>query len=152
MGTQQILVIVLSVIIVGIGVTLGIKMFENQAYNSNRLAMASEMQQFVKSGVEYWKTPVTMGGAGTYAGNVVLEDIALAMGFQRFRGGIYDGSYGASSENGDYVVVGLENDVLKLKGIGKEMKGRKRPVVLMDLNLNTFICKTSYEDGDSFAK
>ncbi len=36
MGTQQILLIVLSVIIVGIAVAVGITMFNQQAENSNQ--------------------------------------------------------------------------------------------------------------------
>jgi hypothetical protein len=149
MGTQQILAIVLSVIIVAVGVTVGIKLFQKQAYDSNRLAVASEMQHFVKTGIQYWKTPSTQGGGGADSVNVDLSKIAVAMGFQTFRGGPYNGSYGATSENGDYVVVGLENDVLILKGLGNETKGGKRPLVQMNLNLNTYVCKTTYGDAEA---
>jgi hypothetical protein len=74
------------------------------------------------------------------------------MGFQPFRSGPYDGSYGATSDNGDFIVVGIENDVLILKGIGKEIMAGKRPIVMMNLNLNTFVCKTSYDDEPLFVK
>ena len=36
MGTQQILLIVLSVIIVGVAIVVGIGMFNRQAYNSKK--------------------------------------------------------------------------------------------------------------------
>jgi hypothetical protein len=150
MGTQQIIVIVLSIIIVGVGVTVGIKLFQSQAYNSNRLAIANEMQQYVKAGIQYWKTPVNMGGAGTDSGNIVLEDIALAMGFQMFRGGPYDNHYGATSDNGNFIVVGLDKNILTLKGLGEETKGKVHPMVLMKLNLDTFICETTYGDEEGF--
>nr|MBC8383659.1 hypothetical protein [Candidatus Cloacimonadota bacterium] len=46
MGTQQILLIVLSVIIVGIAVAVGITMFNAQSVNSNRNACIADMNNF----------------------------------------------------------------------------------------------------------
>ncbi|HNX00805.1 MAG TPA: hypothetical protein PLE74_04210 [Candidatus Cloacimonadota bacterium] len=149
MGMQQILVIVLSVIIVGVGVTIGITSFQAQAYSTNRQAVVSEMQHYIKEGVAYFKTPSDMGGAGSIPENIVISDLATAMGFGVYRSGPYNGSFGTTSDNGDYVLIGLDNDELVLKGLGKESKGGKRPMVQMNLNLNTFVCKTVYGDGRS---
>ncbi len=150
MGTQQMLVIVLSVIIVGVGVSVGFFVFQNQAYNANRLTVANEMQQYVKASVQYWKTPTSQGGAGAEIRHIRAGDIALAIGFQTFRGGPYNGNYGTTSENGDFIVVGLENDVLILKGLGHEAKSGKRPMVQMNINLNTYMCRTTYSDAEGF--
>ena len=43
MGTQQLLLIVLGVIIVGIAIAVGITIFNNQAYNANQQAVSQEL-------------------------------------------------------------------------------------------------------------
>lgn len=62
MGTQQILLIVLSVIIVGIAVAVGITMFNAQATNSNRQAIVGDMNNFASTALQFYKTPLTHGG------------------------------------------------------------------------------------------
>ncbi|MFA7213746.1 MAG: hypothetical protein WC111_07640, partial [Candidatus Cloacimonadaceae bacterium] len=64
MGTQQILLIVLSVIIVGAAIAVGIQMFNNQAYSANKSALAADAQSFATQIVQYYKTPESQGGAG----------------------------------------------------------------------------------------
>jgi len=67
MGTQQLLLIVLGVIIVGIAIAVGITIFNNQSYNSNMQAVASELSHYGSMVIQWWKTPRAQGGAG--AGN-----------------------------------------------------------------------------------
>ena len=62
MGTQQILLIVLSVIIVGAAIAVGITMFNNQSYSSNKTAIAADAQNFASQVVQYYKTPASQGG------------------------------------------------------------------------------------------
>ncbi len=62
---QQILLIVLSVIIVGAAVAVGITMFSTQAINSNRSAVLSDMNTFAASALAYFKTPTNLAGAGS---------------------------------------------------------------------------------------
>ena len=64
MGTQQILLIVLSVIIVGVAIVVGIGMFNRQAYNSNAQAIAADARNYATEIVQYWNTPTADGGAG----------------------------------------------------------------------------------------
>jgi hypothetical protein len=86
-GTQQILLIVLSVIIVGVAVGVGISMFSTQATNSNRQAIISELQNFGATAMQYYKTPSSMagGGAGTpgFGANLTAAKagVGLTMGF-----------------------------------------------------------------------
>ena len=70
MGTQQILLIVLSVIIVGVAIAVGITMFSNQAYNSNQTALSGELQHYAAQVVSYYKTPIAQGGCGIIASNL----------------------------------------------------------------------------------
>ena len=65
MGTQQILMIVLSVIIVGAAVAVGIQMFDTQANNQARNAIVSDLMQFGVQAQAWFRQPVVMGGPGT---------------------------------------------------------------------------------------
>lgn len=69
MGTQQILLIVLSVIIVGIAVAVGITMFNTQAINSNRDACIADMNNFAVQAAAWFKTPASHGGCGADSGH-----------------------------------------------------------------------------------
>jgi hypothetical protein len=82
MGTQQILLIVLSVIIVGVAIAVGITMFRNQAYNSNQTAITGELQSYASQVVQWLKTPASQGGGGgiTFA-TIAVADIKTFIGF-----------------------------------------------------------------------
>lgn len=64
MGTQQILILVLSVIVIGVSVATGIQMFNKQAKISHRQAIIDRINEMVKDALAYRKTPVSMGGGG----------------------------------------------------------------------------------------
>lgn len=64
MGTQQILLIVLSVIIVGAAIAVGITMFTTQAVSSARQAVLMDMNNFAAQAMQYYRTPASLGGAG----------------------------------------------------------------------------------------
>ena len=69
MGTQQILMIVLSVIVVGAAVAVGIQMFDTQANNAARNAMVTDVLQMAAQAQAWYRTPTMMGGAGNAATN-----------------------------------------------------------------------------------
>ncbi|MFA5466169.1 MAG: hypothetical protein WC218_09330 [Candidatus Cloacimonadales bacterium] len=77
MGTQQILMIVLSVIIVGAAVAVGIQMFDTQATNSQRTAIAADIQNFGAQVLAFSRTPTSMGG-GKGATNLKEAEANLA--------------------------------------------------------------------------
>lgn len=62
MGQQQLLLIVLGTIIVGVAVVAGINMFTTQAVNSERDAMIQDMNSIAADAAAYWRKPVAMGG------------------------------------------------------------------------------------------
>jgi len=64
MGTQQILMIILSVIVVGTAIAVGIQMFDTQLENSTRQALAAELMQQAAQAQAYFRTPTAMGGGG----------------------------------------------------------------------------------------
>ncbi len=80
MGSQQILLIVLTVVIVGIAIAVGITMFNNQAKNSARQAIISEMASFAGMTYTYLITPASMGGSSHAYVNWDADHIARYIG------------------------------------------------------------------------
>jgi len=64
MGQQQLLLIVLGVIIVGIAVVVGINLFSSQAENSSQDAVVADCTNLGALAQQYYKKPVAMGGGG----------------------------------------------------------------------------------------
>jgi Tfp pilus assembly protein PilE len=69
MGQQQLLLIVLGVIIVGIAVVVGINVFTVSSANSNRDAVISDLTTLAAMSQQYYRKPTAMGGGGnTFTG------------------------------------------------------------------------------------
>ena len=64
MGQQQLLLIVLGVIIVGIAVVVGINIFSASSSNANRDAVISDLTNLAAMAQQYFRKPVAMGGGG----------------------------------------------------------------------------------------
>ena len=113
MGTQQILLIVLSVIIVGIAAAVGITMFNTQAETSNRQAILMDLQNFSSHSQAFYKTPRDLGGGGQGTpGFSEEEDIKRYLGFGTGTEFVND--------NGSYQITANTATNLTILGIGKE--------------------------------
>ncbi len=119
MGTQQILLIVLSVIIVGVAVAVGITMFATQATNSNRQALVGELQNFGAAAMQYYKTPVSQGGGGGtgtvgFGANLAAAKlgVGVAMGFLA-AGTLTD-------DTGTFTLGYTDSDTIDITGEGTE--------------------------------
>lgn len=119
MGTQQILLIVLSVIIVGAAIAVGITMFNNQSYASNKTAIATDAQNFATQVVQYYKTPASQGGADRNMTNMTVANISSFIGWEGIT---------TTTENGEYALSVTSPNVYVM-GLSKEEKGGKRPAV-----------------------
>ena len=64
MGQQQLLLIVLGVIIVGIAIVVGINLFNANAEQSAKDTMVSEGTNLGALAQQYYKKPKAMGGGG----------------------------------------------------------------------------------------
>lgn len=64
MGQQQLLLIILSVIIVGIAIAVGINMFQTNAVDSNRQAIISDVTNLGAKAHRYFRTPEALAGGG----------------------------------------------------------------------------------------
>jgi hypothetical protein len=87
MGQQQLLLIVLGVIIVGIAVVVGINIFSASSESSAKDAIVSDCTTIGAMAQQYYRKPVAMGGGGnTFTGFVIPTKLANTP----------NGSYGAA--------------------------------------------------------
>lgn len=121
MGTQQILLIVLSVIIVGAAIAVGIQMFNAQAYSANKSAIAADAQSFASQVVQYYKTPTSQGGAGGSVAAGMEDEIGEFIGW---------GADRTKNDSGEYIIeVAATDTTVTIYGLGTEVKGENRPAV-----------------------
>jgi hypothetical protein len=123
MGTQQILMIVLSFIVVGAAIAVGIHAFDTQSNNLSRMAIVNEIAQYGVQAQAWYRTPRMMGG-GAGIETVEVQHLPLITSFIshgatgttiRTDSGVYELSIGASLQivitgtalsNPEIVVVG----------------------------------------------
>ncbi|HLX12934.1 MAG TPA: hypothetical protein VKS81_08980 [Bacteroidota bacterium] len=72
MGQQQLLLIILGVIIVGVAIAVGISMFSGQSNASNRDGIIADLNSLGADAFQFKIRPVSMGGgAGSFAAYVI---------------------------------------------------------------------------------
>ena len=64
MGQQQLLLIILGTIIVGIAVAVGITMFNDQAAATNRDEVSNDLVHYASAAQSYYRRPRILGGGG----------------------------------------------------------------------------------------
>jgi hypothetical protein len=75
MGQQQLLLIVLSVIIVGIAVVVGINMFGASAASANLEAVSNDLLNLSARAQQFYVKPSSMGGGGNSFTGLTLADL-----------------------------------------------------------------------------
>jgi hypothetical protein len=69
MGQQQLLMIVLAIILVGLAIAISIQLFRASAIDSKRDILVNECSNLASIAISYFKKPIDMGGGGkTFAG------------------------------------------------------------------------------------
>lgn len=69
MGQQQLLLIVLGVIVVGIAVVVGISLFNANSQSANRDAVIADLNNLSAMALQYYRKPKSMaGGSNTFTG------------------------------------------------------------------------------------
>jgi hypothetical protein len=143
MGTQQILLLVLVVVIVGIAFTVGISIFMNEGYNSNKQMLASEMVTYPPSVIRFWKSTKILGGAGGDLTYLTQVKVANYLGFT-------GANYSQTSQNGEFRVFSVANGVVTLKAKGVEKKGGKYPFVTTTITVATSVIASTITDATTW--
>ncbi len=77
MGQQQLLLIVLGVIIVGIAVVVGINVFTASASQANKDAVVADLTNIAAMAQQFYRKPAALGGGGnTFTGFAVPTSLS----------------------------------------------------------------------------
>lgn len=110
MGQQQLLLIVLSVIIVGIAVVVGINMFNDQAASSNLDAVTADLVNLASRAQQHYRRPTAMGGGG--GSFALLTNNAAGLAYLTTQ---------PTNDNGTYSISTAGNATsVTLQGVGVE--------------------------------
>ncbi|MEX0602835.1 MAG: hypothetical protein WD295_05810 [Bacteroidota bacterium] len=107
MGSQQLLMVLVGVIIIGIAIMVGVGMFKSSAEDAVRNAIKTDLIFFAQKAREYYWKPTMLGG-----GNKTFSDITLS--HLTNRPDHIDRYFSIESKTSDEVV---------LLGIGKVIAG-----------------------------
>ncbi len=102
MGQQQLLLIVLGVIIVGIAVVVGINVFSASSSQSNRDAVISDLTNLASMAQQYYRKPTALGGGNNAFTAWTIPTNLATTG---------NGTYTATVAAGSVTLVGLGNQV-----------------------------------------
>ena len=103
MGQQQLLLLVLSAIIVGIAIVVGINMFGTGAYQANRDAVLQDAVTIAAKAQEWYRKPSQLGG-----GNRAFDGVNLTtIGFPD------------TTANGTFTITG-SGQTATVTGVGRE--------------------------------
>lgn len=104
MGQQQLLLIILSVIVVGIAVAVGIALFKDNASQSNRDAVTNDLVDLAARAQQYYRRPSALGGGqGSFAGLTAIKMLTALPNGQNA-----NGTYSISSPGpGTVQIIGV---------------------------------------------
>jgi hypothetical protein len=72
MGQQQLLLIVLGVIIVGIAIVVGINVFTASSASANRDGIVADLTNLSALAQQYFRKPIALGGGGNSFANFTI--------------------------------------------------------------------------------
>ena len=75
MGSQQLLLIVVGVVIVGIMIAVGLFMFRDQAAATARDSISNDLVALATASQKYYRRPSTFGGGGNTFGGLTMSKL-----------------------------------------------------------------------------
>lgn len=120
MGTQQLLLIILGMIVVGVAIVIGIGIFGSNNQLANVDAVIQDCMRIAANAQGYYRKPAMLGGGGTSFSGITLEKC---------------GWMGATNQNGTYALLSITDGSFVISGNGTE---------------NASVLVTVYPDSTSF--
>ncbi|MGB5874877.1 MAG: hypothetical protein WBG01_03065 [Bacteroidota bacterium] len=126
MGQQQLLLIILGVIVVGIAVAVGITMFNDSATSANRDAVTNDLINLASRAQQFYRRPTALGGGGgSFSGlsSTGIKLLTKTSGTSMING------------NGEYTILSASSSAVSLQGEGTETgnDGTNPTKVVMDV-------------------
>jgi len=123
MGQQQLLLLVLGIIMVGIAVAVGIGMFSSSAVDANRDAITSDLTNLAAKAQQFYKKPTTMGGGGGDFQNFTLGSLDTLNANGGYRLATSVPATLVTATPAGSVTIGAASQTIYIVGYGTE-KGR----------------------------
>jgi hypothetical protein len=123
MGQQQLLLILLGIVVVGIALAVGLAMFMDNSASVNREAVTHDLINLAASARVFYRRPATMGGGdGTFTtggpSGTGLTDIRQL-------------TTKPVNANGRYVLGAVATSEITITGIGRELADPASPDTVM---------------------
>ena len=115
MGQQQLLLLVLGAIIVGVAIVVGMNMFSTSAVNANRDAVVQDCMTLATRAQQWYRTPTILGGGGRSFASISLNAIRFT----------------SPNENGSYVLSSPSEGSITVTGTGREPQANPGTVAIV---------------------
>ncbi len=139
MGQQQLLLIILGVIVVGIAVAVGITMFKDNAVSANRDAVTNDLVNLAARAQQYSRRPIALGGGqGSFSG--LTNDIS---GLRKLTSMV-----NGQNANGTYSIVSSSQSSMVLQGLGTETGNDGTTPVKVVMNVWSDSAKVDLTQGN----
>ena len=102
MGQQQLMLVVLSMIVVGIAVAVGIKLFRGSAVSSARDSMITDLNTLASRAQAFYRRPKLLSGGGNRFDGITIADLTQS----------------PENENGRYFFSGRSSSQVIITEIG----------------------------------
>lgn len=133
MGQQQLLLIVLSVVIVGIATVVGFQMFSDSAAEANMNAVTNDLLSLAGRAQQYFVKPAAMGGGGQSFVGLTADSAGIALL-----------TSAATNDNGSYSIQTAGNATqVVLRGVGSEDGDGDGTNVTLDVTVSSSAISTS---------
>jgi hypothetical protein len=119
MGSQQLLLILFIMLLVGIAMTVAITIFQANAVKANRNALTNDLLYYAAKAREFYWRPSTLGGGNRSFFGVTFPKLSMA----------------SSNANGRFFIVGSPTkDEIVIRGIGTVTGGKDTTQVQVIVN------------------
>ncbi len=120
MGQQQLLMVVLSMVLIGVAIVVGLTMVQVNAIENTRAVLIHDLLMFAGKARGYYWRPPYLGGAGRDFANVANMNLFFTAGNE--------------NENGRYYIESAAKDELVLAGVGRMAIGTDSVRVRLRIN------------------
>jgi hypothetical protein len=139
MGQQQLLLIILGVIVVGIAVAVGITMFQDNAVSANRDAVVNDLVNLSARAQQFYRRPSSLGGGqNSFLGlntNGISKLVNVPSGTPKW-----------TNANGSYVVLSATDSNVVLEGTGNEIGNDGSTKVKVTMTVKSTISLTTVDN------
>jgi hypothetical protein len=111
MGQQQLLMVVIGVILVGLMIAVGLSIFADHARHINREGLGNDLLNLAARAHEYYRKPITLNGGGH-----------SFVGLSKDAKGIAKLTRNPANDNGSYYIFTAgTSSMIEIEGVGVEI-------------------------------